>query len=796
MAVLAALLVLVELALAQQQTCIKGNCVDGQGTLVFDDGSRYVGHFSHGQFDGEGMRTFADGVTFTGKFEHGLAAGAGNHGFGEGCHVSCAKGCLNLQITPQRACGNCKADRGPGWCRPGAKGWANPLTPAETAESAMSALVAGLTACAALEAAVQTHVKYFWKQQDAERAFVRSLPGVCAATSDDHHYYFALHALRRPMSDAVNRHVRGAFYVKAACTSAGFEITPSTHEMYICNPPVLEHEPFNVAEGFYVVNLTNHLLHGGRAALCASGPAATAKRVARWTAELEDVMARHKGNTAFDDLWHRFKGYCATFAHAASPRVSTARKQWVTIDCEDDKIKDGRNNDGPADRADSSRSLPRLAGVSCADARAAAPGAPQVAAGIDSKLRSPPDACPCASGPPCTHAVIEMFGNDTLALLEVARRTAVAAYAASCPAGARASPRADRIAALKRATEERRGRYNPTPVKLYTSMVLATVYHKLVPYCGVDVLRPSSSERKGASGGPTGFRCDGRHGSSGARQSSPVMDLVPAPDAARCGDATPVRCADAAAAVAQYHALLQRITPFRRKLLAAMFSETSHRDTQKAAPGQMFATVAKRFAKESPACDPGLEKLVDDALALPPLLREALRALHAAAPALDVACVADSRRATVALAPGTNAKLAAFVQAAATNRVFRSVGGLPLKMVVGDGPVARDGGSSALAITGTDKAATSEPLDPLFVVGTVGIIFGCLVAFIHHKMKQTVARMFPPPGERYSDGDSAGSSYFDSSDEDGDGDSHTRRYRDRRRQRGLARAYRDSRPND
>ena len=60
------------------------------------------------------------------------------------------------------------------------------------------------------------------QQQEAERAFVQSLPVLCSVAPDE--YYGRLHALRRPMSDAINRHVRGAFYVKAACTSACDEI--------------------------------------------------------------------------------------------------------------------------------------------------------------------------------------------------------------------------------------------------------------------------------------------------------------------------------------------------------------------------------------------------------------------------------------------------------------------------------------------------------------------------------------------------------------------------------------------
>ena len=131
---------------------------------------------------------------------------------------------------------------------------------------------------------------------------------------------------------------------------------------------------------------------------------------------------------------------------------------------------------------------------------------------------------------------------------------------------------------------------------------------------------------------------------------------------------------------------------------------------------------------------------------------------------------------------------------AATNRVFRSVGGLPLTITVGSGEKQEESGSgsekppAATTMVGSNNAAPpAQQLDPLFVVGTAGVLFGCLLAVTRHMMKRTVDRMFPPPGcERYSDGDSAGSSYFDSESSSDDDDrrpprrSFDRSRRDRR----------------
>ena len=89
-------------------------------------------------------------------------------------------------------------------------------------------------------------------------------------------------------------------------------------------------------------------------------------------------MARHRENTAFDELWASFQGHCTTFARAASPRVTTHGGAFVNIDCDESA--------GPA-------SLPQRAGVTCAEARAVAPSTAQVAQGIDAAVDSATTCC-------------------------------------------------------------------------------------------------------------------------------------------------------------------------------------------------------------------------------------------------------------------------------------------------------------------------------------------------------------------------------------------------------------------
>ena len=390
------------------------------------------------------------------------------------CAPQCDVSCLRwIDDSPRRACGGCKPQVGDQRyaCYPGARGFAPP-TPEEEAEIGISALIAGLTVCATLEAAVEVHVRHFHRQQVEERLFVRRLPELCEVPPDA--FYTKLHELRRPMMAAINRHVQGAFFVKNACTSASFELTPRALETHVCNSPVLDHEPFNLVEGAYVVNLTNHLLGSGPARFCASTEARPGG-LARWTRELEDVMRQHRENRRFDYLWDQFQDQCDDLALAPSPRVFTVNAARPAVDC---------RPRWPWDAA----AAPRGSAPSCAVARAVAPSRQQMDDAIDAEVRSP-TSCNCVQDErgACTPATaIDIFGNDTLVLLESARRTVVRAFEKGCSAAANAQ----RAAAIARLAAFTRGRgdIQPGPDTFYVSVSLGTIYHKLVPFCGQDAV--------------------------------------------------------------------------------------------------------------------------------------------------------------------------------------------------------------------------------------------------------------------------------------------------------------------
>ncbi len=55
--------------------CIKGDCLNGEGTYISSDGSEYVGLFKEGKFHGQGVFSFPDGGKDVGQFEDGRYVG-------------------------------------------------------------------------------------------------------------------------------------------------------------------------------------------------------------------------------------------------------------------------------------------------------------------------------------------------------------------------------------------------------------------------------------------------------------------------------------------------------------------------------------------------------------------------------------------------------------------------------------------------------------------------------------------------------------------------------------------------
>lgn len=54
---------------ASQPRCVRGNCVHGQGTQVYADGSKYIGQFKNGLSEGEGQLISPTGEKYVGTFK-------------------------------------------------------------------------------------------------------------------------------------------------------------------------------------------------------------------------------------------------------------------------------------------------------------------------------------------------------------------------------------------------------------------------------------------------------------------------------------------------------------------------------------------------------------------------------------------------------------------------------------------------------------------------------------------------------------------------------------------------------
>lgn len=69
---------------AQTQGCISGNCQDGYGMYLTENGDRYTGFFENGDFNGAGTVLFDGGDRYTGNFLDGQFSGCGSYFWNNG----------------------------------------------------------------------------------------------------------------------------------------------------------------------------------------------------------------------------------------------------------------------------------------------------------------------------------------------------------------------------------------------------------------------------------------------------------------------------------------------------------------------------------------------------------------------------------------------------------------------------------------------------------------------------------------------------------------------------------------
>ena len=63
--------------LSQAQECISGNCYDGFGRIIYDNGQEYIGEFKNGDPHGYGKTLYSNGHVYLGEYNNGT-----KHGYG------------------------------------------------------------------------------------------------------------------------------------------------------------------------------------------------------------------------------------------------------------------------------------------------------------------------------------------------------------------------------------------------------------------------------------------------------------------------------------------------------------------------------------------------------------------------------------------------------------------------------------------------------------------------------------------------------------------------------------------
>lgn len=67
-----------------QTTCVSGDCQNGHGTLIMNDGSIYVGQFQNGEISGQGICYYTDGSKYQGQWLNRFPEGLGTKTFKTG----------------------------------------------------------------------------------------------------------------------------------------------------------------------------------------------------------------------------------------------------------------------------------------------------------------------------------------------------------------------------------------------------------------------------------------------------------------------------------------------------------------------------------------------------------------------------------------------------------------------------------------------------------------------------------------------------------------------------------------
>jgi len=512
--------------------------------------------------------------------------------------------------------------------------------------------------CDAFDAIVDRHTYWFNEasnsQQMEERAFLANVTTMLCASPEqsDEEYTTILHGMLQLARDAINRHVHSAFMVKSLCGlltgqyydgqklnnyyynhfTGGKDCAPEKMVYgpnfdkvgsraalgHTCLETVAAHEKYNLAEGFYFLNMSMHLLERG-AAFCQDPD--VGETLATMSAQLEARMSYHSSNHAFDELSDSvWKQACDADLVSSNFSRRSSFLYEDTLRKMDDAVS--LENKGECTYPATSFDL------------------------MEYVHHNPPHAL---------DAIAIFEGNTQLALAASAEavRTALAedntGFAGCLDEAGQEDPQASaRIGAKLGATGLPQAIYDAMGSSTGASarphyLVIPSVYHKLAAMCypknttdppgtPAAVWSPIWNESNTVQVG----MCQASSGDvyqdctilAASTDLNPILDIVTSADITQCsGEA----CKSGARAIVAYHQLLGDLTSMRWDAVQ----------------------VAVGNAPASPLLDQGtwviqdsciaLENIVDRAAKVQQSLPSVLAGLKQSAPQLEVSCVAPAR---------------------------------------------------------------------------------------------------------------------------------------------------------
>ena len=486
-------------------------------------------------------------------------------------------------------------------------------------------------ACAALKASADRHIYYFDEAQDGqqpqERRFMERIPTeLCVNPRQSEDAYMAiLHSILSDARAGIARHVHSAFWVKAAFAKFGdacYDAT-SIYAAYFAGAgafeadssdvflaktiPILEavlrHEKYNLAEGWFFVNMTYSMLAQG-AAFCRD--AGLKAKVAVMTAGLEDRMAYHASSATFDYLVDSFKAQVCT-----QPDAGDAGEEWDAIYNETVQQIDA------AVLGDAACTYGDNAAQRMTFLKHASPDADDLITIINGNTK-------------VALAAAAYAVQQTMAPAAGSQGTCLDADTGAADAAAAA-----RIAAKLAATGLPDAARNGTASTHIKWFAIPSVYHKLGITCvgnGEDLSDVCVTSADGKLSMVPGLV------DPAEADNSPIFDLGTSTDVTKCsGNA----CKAAARAVLQYQALLTKVTTMRGDMLHV---------TMGASSGGFPAAVLDQTDWTFQRTCQAFENIVDRAQEIQAALPAVISALRAAAPQLDAQCIAPVRSALTSVA--------------------------------------------------------------------------------------------------------------------------------------------------